>query len=42
MPDRIATQQALHARFHPHAVAVIGASDDTTLHGSILVAGQWT
>jgi acyl-CoA synthetase (NDP forming) len=37
MTDRIATQQALHALFHPRAVAVIGASDDTTKHGYIVL-----
>ncbi len=37
MPDRIATQQALHTLFHPRAVAVIGASDDTTKHGYIVL-----
>jgi acyl-CoA synthetase (NDP forming) len=41
MPDRIATQQALHTLFHPSAVAAIGASDDTTRHGYILLAGRW-
>ncbi len=37
MPERIATQQALHTLFHPRAVAVIGASDDTTKHGYIVL-----
>ena len=37
MPDRLSTQQALHALFHPRAVAVIGASDDTTKHGYIVL-----
>ncbi|HVC62481.1 MAG TPA: acetate--CoA ligase family protein [Acetobacteraceae bacterium] len=37
MPDRIATQQALHTLFYPRAVAVIGASDDTTKHGYIVL-----
>jgi acyl-CoA synthetase (NDP forming) len=37
MPDRTATQQALHTLFHPRAVAVIGASDDTTKHGYIVL-----
>lgn len=32
-----ATQEALHALFHPRAVAVIGASDDATKHGYIVL-----
>ena len=37
MPDPAATQRALHTLFHPRAVAVIGASDDTTKHGYIVL-----
>ncbi|WP_428483166.1 acetate--CoA ligase family protein [Rhodopila sp.] len=37
MSARITTQDALHALFHPRAVAVIGASDDTTKHGYIVL-----
>ncbi len=38
------TQAALDALFHPRAVAVIGASDDDTKFGYIVlnnVAGHW-
>src|SRR5258708_24372858 len=31
------TQETLHALFHPRAVAVIGASDDGTKHGYIVL-----
>lgn len=34
---RLSTHDALHALFHPRAVAVIGASDDTTKHGFIVL-----
>jgi acetate---CoA ligase (ADP-forming) len=37
MPNQIATHDALHALFHPRAVAIIGASDDTTKHGYIVL-----
>ena len=37
MPDLTGTHHALHALFHPRAVAVIGASDDTTKHGFIVL-----
>jgi acyl-CoA synthetase (NDP forming) len=36
-PAMPATQDALHALFHPRAVAVIGASDDNTKHGYIVL-----
>lgn len=37
MTAQIPTQEALHALFHPRAVAVIGASDDGTKHGYIVL-----
>ena len=37
MSSQPTTQDALHALFHPRAVAVIGASDDTTKHGYIVL-----
>ena len=37
MPAKLSTQEALHALFHPRAVAVIGASDDGTKHGYIVL-----
>ena len=37
MPAEITTQAALHALFHPRAVAVVGASDDATKHGFIVL-----
>jgi len=37
MPNRISSRDALHALFHPRAVAVIGASDDATKHGYIVL-----
>lgn len=37
MPDRLATQQALHRLVHPRAVAAIGASDDPARHGHIVL-----
>jgi acyl-CoA synthetase (NDP forming) len=37
MPAPLTTHDALHALFHPRAVAVIGASDDTTKHGYIVL-----
>ncbi len=37
MAARIATHDALDALFHPRAVAVIGASDDGTKHGYIVL-----
>jgi succinyl-CoA synthetase alpha subunit len=37
MPAQIATKDALHALFHPRAVAVVGASADPTKHGYIVL-----
>lgn len=37
MPNRISSRDALNALFHPRAVAVIGASDDTIKHGYIVL-----
>jgi len=37
MPVRTTTQDALHTLFHPRAVVVIGASDDTTKFGYIVL-----
>lgn len=37
MPEPIETHQALQTLFHPRGVAVIGASDDTTKHGYIVL-----
>jgi acyl-CoA synthetase (NDP forming) len=37
MPSPTTQRNALHAMFHPRAVAVIGASDDTTKHGYIVL-----
>jgi len=37
MPTRIATHDAIDVLFHPRAVAVIGASDDATKHGYIVL-----
>ena len=38
MPLKPATHEALDALFHPRAVAVIGASDDTIKHGFIVLS----
>lgn len=35
VPSQIATQDAHHAVFHPRAMAVIQATDDTTEQGGI-------
>lgn len=37
MPEQATKRDALHALFHPRAVAVVGASDDTTKHGYIVL-----
>lgn len=37
MPNPLSSLDALHALFHPRAIAVIGASDDTTKHGYIVL-----
>jgi len=37
MPEQTTQRDALHALFHPRAVAVVGASDDTTKHGYIVL-----
>lgn len=37
MANRPSSHDALHALFHPRAVAVIGASDDATRHGYIIL-----
>jgi acyl-CoA synthetase (NDP forming) len=37
MPAQIAIRDALHALFHPRAVAVIGASGDATKHSCIVL-----
>ena len=37
MPATTTTHDALHTLFHPRAVAVIGASDDNTKHGYIVL-----
>lgn len=37
MPAQIPTQDALHTLFHPRAVAVVGASDDATKFGHIVL-----
>ena len=38
MPLKPTTHDALDALFHPRAVAVIGASDDTAKHGFIVLS----
>jgi hypothetical protein len=37
MPVPTATQEAPHTPFHPRAVALIGASGDTTRHGCVVL-----